>query len=93
MGLRVGVDELDVADAGRRGLPAGERDQRGADARPWLEAGPAVVVDHDGARFPDGGPIQQVRSTHYERYKRPEDEWLSEIVAVVRESGEHERPP
>ena len=58
----------------------------GLDARPWLEAGPAVVVDYDGARFPDDGPIEQVRSAHYERYQRPGDEWLSEIVAV-------ERPP
>lgn len=65
----------------------------GLRARPWLDAGPAAVVDYDGARFPEDGPIEQVRSTHYERYKRPEDEWLSEIVAVVREPGKHERPP
>ncbi|HEX8862541.1 MAG TPA: hypothetical protein VGC06_26305 [Actinomycetes bacterium] len=58
----------------------------GLHARPWLEAGPAAVVDYDGARFPEDGPIEQVRLAHYERYKRPEDAWLSEIIAV-------ERPP
>lgn len=65
----------------------------GLDARRWLDAGPAVVVDYDGARFPEDGPIEQVRSAHYQRYKRPEDEWLSEIVAVERRLPERERPP
>jgi hypothetical protein len=84
--------EHPIEDPRRRGLLAAMA-TLGLDARPWLEAGPAVVVDYDGARFPEDGPIEQVRSTHYERYKRPEDEWLSEIVAVVREPGEHEQPP
>jgi hypothetical protein len=65
----------------------------GLDARSWLDAGPAAVVDYDGARFPEDGPIERVRSTHYERYKRPEDEWLSEIVAVERPPRERESPP
>jgi hypothetical protein len=65
----------------------------GLHARPWLDAGPAVVVDYDGARFPDDGPIERVRSTHYERYKRPEDEWLSEIVAVERPPRQRTPPP
>jgi hypothetical protein len=65
----------------------------GLDARPWLEAGPAVVVDYDGARFPDDGPIEQIRSTHYERHKRPGDEWLSEIIAVERPPRERKPPP
>jgi hypothetical protein len=77
--------EHPIADFDGEGLLAAMA-TLGLDARPWLDAGPAVVVDYDGARFPDDGPIEQVRSTHYERYKRPEDEWLSEIVAV-------ERPP
>jgi hypothetical protein len=64
----------------------------GLDARPWLDAGPAVVVDYDGARFPDDGPIEQVRSAHYERYQRPEDEWLSEIVVVERPPREQQPP-
>jgi hypothetical protein len=84
--------EHPIEDPRRRGLLAAMA-TLGLDARPWLDAGPAVVVDYDGARFPEDGPIERVRSTHYERYKRPEDEWLSEIVAVVREPGEHERPP
>jgi hypothetical protein len=65
----------------------------GLDARPWLEAGPAAVVDYDGARFPDDGPIEQVRSTHYERYQRPGDEWLSEITVVERPPREQASPP
>jgi hypothetical protein len=65
----------------------------GLHARPWLDAGPAVVVDYDGARFPEDGPIDRVRSAHYERYKRPEDEWLSEIVAVERPPREQAPPP
>lgn len=65
----------------------------GLHARAWLDAGPAVVVDYDGARFPDGGPIEQVRSAHYERYQRPGDEWLSEIVAVERPPREQAPPP
>jgi hypothetical protein len=65
----------------------------GLHARPWLEAGPAVVVDYDGARFPEDGPIEQVRSAHYERYQRPEDAWLSEIVAVERPPREQAPPP
>jgi len=64
----------------------------GLDAQPWLDAGPAAVVDYDGARFPEDGPIEQVRSTHYERYKRPEGEWLSGIVAVERQPREREPP-
>jgi hypothetical protein len=65
----------------------------GLHARAWLDAGPAVVVDYDGARFPEDGPIERVRSTHYEQYKRPEDEWLSEIVAVERPPWERKPPP
>jgi len=65
----------------------------GLHARPWLEAGPAVVVDYDGARFPDDGPIERVRSAHYERYQRPEDQSLSEIVAVERPPRAPEPPP
>jgi len=64
----------------------------GLHARAWLDAGPAVV-DYDGARFPEDGPIERVRSTHYEQYKRPEDEWLSEIVAVERPPRERKPPP
>jgi hypothetical protein len=65
----------------------------GLDARPWLDAGPAVVVDYDAARLPEDGAIERVRSTHYERYKRPEDEWLSEIIAVERPPREQAPPP
>jgi hypothetical protein len=65
----------------------------GLDARPWLDAGPAVVVDYDGVRLPEDGPIERVRSTHTERYKRPEDEWLSEIIAVERPPRERRPPP
>jgi hypothetical protein len=65
----------------------------GLHARAWLDAGPAVVVDYDGARFPEDGPIERVRSTHDEQYKRPEDEWLSEIVAVERPPRERKPPP
>ena len=64
----------------------------GLDARPWLDAGPAVVADYDGARFPDDGPIKQLQSTHYERYKRPRDEWLSEIAVVERPPREQAPP-
>jgi hypothetical protein len=73
-----------IEDLDGRGLLAAMA-TLGLRARRWLDAGPAAVVDYDGARFPEDGPIEQVRSTYHERYKRPEDEWLSEIVAVVRE--------
>ncbi len=60
----------------------------GLDASRWLDAGPAFQLRYDGTRFPGKGPIEQIRSEHYRRYQRPQDEWLSEITAVVREPGE-----
>jgi len=83
--------EHPIEDFDGRGLLAAMA-TLGLDARPWLDAGPAVAVDYDAARSSEDGPIAQIRSTHYARYGRPEDEWLSEIVAVEREPQEHERP-
>jgi hypothetical protein len=57
----------------------------GLDATDWLADGPATALRYTASRFPDDGPITRLQSEHYERYKRPEGEWLSEITAVVRE--------
>ena len=56
------------------------------DATDWLTDGPAAALRYDASRFPEDGPIARIQSEHYERYKRPEGEWLSEIRAVVRET-------
>jgi hypothetical protein len=58
MGLGVGVDELDVADAGRRGPPAGERDQRGAD----VDADRRARGRHGLGGLPGGGALAQPTS-------------------------------
>jgi hypothetical protein len=56
------------------------------DATDWLTDGPASALRYDASRFPEDGPIARIQSEHYERHKRPEGEWLSEIRAVVRET-------
>jgi hypothetical protein len=60
----------------------------GLDATRWLTGGPAFQVRYDATRFPENGSIDAVRSEHYRRYERPQDEWRSEIQAVVREPKE-----
>jgi len=57
----------------------------GLDPSGWLESGPATVVAYDFSRSPQDGPIAAVRREHYERYQRPDGEWLNEITAVVRD--------
>jgi hypothetical protein len=57
----------------------------GLDPCPWLASGPATIVRFDAARFPERGSIAAIRREHIERYKRPEDEWLSEVTAVAVE--------
>jgi hypothetical protein len=54
------------------------------DATRWLAEGPASALRYDASRFPEDGPISRIQSEHYQRHKRPEDEWLSEVRAVVR---------
>jgi hypothetical protein len=54
------------------------------DATDWLAEGPACALRYDASRFPEAGPITRIQSEHYDRHKRPEGEWLSEITIVVR---------
>jgi hypothetical protein len=49
------------------------------DATDWLTEGPASALRYDASRFPEDGPISRIHSEHYQRHKRPEGEWLSEI--------------
>jgi hypothetical protein len=58
----------------------------GLDATNWLQHGPASALRYDASRFPEDGPIARIQSEHYERHKRPEGEWLSEVRVVVRET-------
>jgi hypothetical protein len=55
------------------------------DASAWLAAGPAHSLRYTAARHPEKGRVADITSEHYRRYARPQDEWLSEIRAVVRE--------
>jgi hypothetical protein len=59
----------------------------GLDPSPWLRSGPASVVKYDFSRSTVDGPIGTVRREHYERYKRPDGEWLGEITVVVRDGS------
>ncbi|GAA2355529.1 hypothetical protein [Dactylosporangium salmoneum] len=52
----------------------------------WLASGPATVVRYDATRLPQDGSIARITQEHFERYQRPEDEWLNDIVAVSKES-------
>ena len=66
----------------------------GLDPSAWLDAGPGTIVRYDFSRPAEDGPIAKVRRQHTERYKRPEDEWLNEIVAGsrgARRPGESKR--
>jgi hypothetical protein len=57
----------------------------GLDPSAWLDSGPATVVKYDYSRPPGKGPIDDIRRAHYERYRRPDGEWLDEVTAVVRD--------
>lgn len=54
----------------------------GLDPSAWLKSGPARVVTFDATRFPEPGGVEAIRREHYERHKRPDDEWLGEITVV-----------
>jgi hypothetical protein len=56
----------------------------GLDPRPWLRDGDARPLHYSYKRTPDAGPVSALRREHYQRFQRPEDEWLSEIAVVVR---------
>lgn len=56
----------------------------GLDPRPWLSAGHARTLRHSAERTPEAGPIGALQNEHYQRFQRPEDEWLSEITVVAR---------
>jgi hypothetical protein len=60
----------------------------GLDASSWLAEGPAFSLRYTASRSPERGRISHIKSEHYKRYARPEDEWLSEIKVVVRERRE-----
>jgi hypothetical protein len=77
------IEDLDGGGCWRRWRRSGSAPGRG-----WMPVGrrgglPRRPVSR--RRPHRTGPVP-----HYERYKRPEDEWRSEIVAVVREPGKHE---
>jgi len=63
----------------------------GLDPSAWLKSGPATVVTFDGTRFPESGGVGAIRREHYERHKRPENEWLSEITAVEAEPSRRDK--
>lgn len=65
----------------------------GLDPSAWLESGPATVVEYDDTRHPEHGPIHAIRLKHYEQHKRPENEWLNEIVAVEGEPSRRRSSP
>jgi hypothetical protein len=58
----------------------------GLDAAGWLAEGSSDVLRWSGERSPQGGQICEIKRSHYERYKRPDDDnWLSRLTAVVRD--------
>lgn len=57
----------------------------GLDPSEWLDSGPATAVTYDYSRPPEGGQIDAIVSAHFERYKRPDDEWLKDITVVATE--------
>jgi hypothetical protein len=59
----------------------------GLDPSPWLNSGPATVVEYDYSRSPEDGRIEAMRSEHYQRYQRPQGEWLNEITVVTRDGS------
>lgn len=75
-------DEYPLVDISGDGVFAAMA-EFGLDPSLWLESGPATIVRFDSSRFPEDGSIDAIRREHFERYKRPDDEWLSEITAVA----------
>ncbi|GAA0450032.1 hypothetical protein Ade02nite_59130 [Paractinoplanes deccanensis] len=47
-----------------------------------LSAELGTVVAFDATRFPASGAIGAIRREHYEKHKRPDDAWLSEMTAA-----------
>jgi hypothetical protein len=76
-------DSLPLDDIDGEGILAAMR-EAGLDPLPWITQGRARTLLYTGARDPEGGQMSVIRNEHYERFKRPEDEWLSEIKVVVR---------
>lgn len=59
----------------------------GLDPSGWLASGPASVVRYDYSRPAPAGPINALTREHYERYQRPDGEWLDEITVVARDGS------
>jgi len=76
-------DSLPFDDIDGEGVLAAMREV-GLDPLPWITQGRARTLLYTGARHPEGGQTSVIRNEHYERFQRPEDEWLSEIKVVVR---------
>ena len=60
----------------------------GLDPRPWLREGYAQPLKYTYERSPEDGPVAAIRREHCERYKRPEDPWLSELQVSASQSSD-----
>jgi hypothetical protein len=58
-------------------------DSLGLDVKPWMDGGPANGVKYTWEGPPELGAIGRAQGEHFERYARPKDAWLNELVIVA----------